>query len=362
QAGVVGGRAVTRPLPADYVQPGEKPLLREGRHPLSIVDELLGILILWGLAIAGILVPIVGFGVPSMATWGWAALAGVTVLAGMAAVARWWRVQTSLYVVTDERVYKAYGRLRFFLLQTTYDKVTDLHVKQSLFGRWWGFGTVTLQTAGTGLSLQGVRDPFGTKQRVEAARRAFLDTLLAEHRPTRRAAGAAGAGATAEATGDHAPFEADDEATYWQGGPTPSSFVGAAIAATFTVLPGIIFLATGAALRGGAMLAVGAGLLFFAAIQAWAAWLRYKYTRFEVRAGGVVVTSGWLTRKRVETTFDKVTDVTTYQDILGRLLNYGRITINTAGSNEAPVVFQGLREADRIKELIDQARRRRRGA
>jgi hypothetical protein len=38
-------------------------------------------------------------------------------------------------------------------------------------------------------------------------------------------------------------------------------------------------------------------------------------------------------------------------------LGYGNITINTAGSNQAPVVFHGLGDPERIKEIIDEARR-----
>jgi uncharacterized membrane protein YdbT with pleckstrin-like domain len=75
-----------------------------------------------------------------------------------------------------------------------------------------------------------------------------------------------------------------------------------------------------------------------------------------------VVTTGWLSRRRVETTFEKVTDVTTYQGLVARLLDYGNITINTAGSNVAPVVFLGVGDPDGVKATIDEARARRRRA
>jgi hypothetical protein len=58
------------------------------------------------------------------------------------------------------------------------------------------------------------------------------------------------------------------------------------------------------------------GLAFFGAMGIIQGWIHYRYTRYEVHPWGVVVTSGWLTRRRVEITYDKVTDVTTYSDTL----------------------------------------------
>ncbi len=314
-----------------------------------MLDALLSLLVLWAVAVAATLLVVRLYEPATMASVGIPLIALLTVLFIGASVAQWWRMQTSRYVVTAERVYKAYGRLRFFLLQTTYDKVTDIHVKQSLFGRIWNFGTVRLQTAGTGLAMDGVRSPLAVKRGVEAARAAFLDQLVSDYRGTQ----------TAE---PRAPPLPTTDAAVWKGSPTPSSLVGSLLGMGATILPAVAFTLAGGVSGESPFLLMGLALFAFAGIQAWGAWIRFRYTRYEVRERGVVVTSGWLTRRRVETTYDKVTDVTTYEDILGRILNYGRITINTAGSNEAPVVFFGLKDNDRVKAIIDEARSRRRAS
>ncbi len=340
-----------KPLPVNYLQPGEKVLHQQGRHPLSVLDALLSLVILWAVAIAAILLVVRLYEPATLASVGAPLMALATVLVIGSSIAQWWRMQTSRYVVTPERVYKAYGRLRFFLLQTTYDKVTDIHVKQSLFGRIWNFGTVRLQTAGAGLAMDGVRDPLAVKQGVEEARTAFLEQLLSEHQ---------GRIVTKARTEHGGPALPVSDEPVWRGAPAPSSLVGSLLGMAATVLPALAFILAGGAIGEAPLLLMGLGLFAFATIQGLGAWIRYRYTRYEVRERGVVVTSGWLTRRRVETTYDKVTDVTTYEDILGRLLNYGRITINTAGSNEAPVVFFGLKDNDRVKAIIDEARARRR--
>lgn len=340
----------------DYLQPGEEPLFVSDRHRLSVVDGVLGILVLWLVAVA-LIIGLFRYLFPDyMDAIGVPLLVLVTVIAAIGLLALYWRYKTTRYVITAGRVYKSYGRLRFYLLQTTYDKVTDMQVHQSLFGRLWGFGTITLQTAGTGLMLDGIPDPLAMKQRIESARTRFLETLVAEQRARRPAAKT-----TDDATEAVAGME--DETTtdpLIRVGPSLASFLGTLASSLFflliigiLVIFGLVGREAGffiPAILFGAMLAFGIVT----------SWIQYRYTRYEVHPWGVVVTSGWLSRRRVETTYDKVTDVSTQQTLIGRVLDYGSIKINTAGSNEAPVVFNGLGDPDRIKALIDETRRKRR--
>lgn len=333
--GVAGPRTV------DYLQPDETPLLQQRRHPFSAVDEWLSLTLVWSVLTA--VVWFVSYRVlpERFLSLGQGVLLVLFVVAASMAVMIHWRRATSLYTITDDRVYKAYGRIRFHLLQTTYDKVTDLHVHQSLFGRMWGYGTVRVQTAGAGLALVGVRDPIESKKRIESTRRAFLDSLV--QRSPRQQAGDDGGGPGPEAR------------SVWTGRPSLASFLGGATVAA------IIFVASLGALVIGLVVEARAvwGALFLFVLSTWMIALRtiqYRYTGFEVTDQGTVLTRGWLSRRRVETTFNKVTDVRVDQDILGRLFGYGTITINTAGSNEAPVVFRGVRSPDEVKAIIDSAR------
>lgn len=348
----------------EWLQPDEEVLLITGRHPLSILDS-----VLWTTIAIGILIAILwGVGLrvlPEAEPYA----VGITVLLVLfwaaSMVALYWRVVTSRYIVTADRVYRAHGRLRFFLLQTTYDKVTDLHVDQSLFGRIWGFGNVTSQTAGVGLPMQGVRDPLAMKRRIERARRAFIERLLSEHglkEAERRAALPRRETETAEGgVPAWVPVEAEEDMVLHRDGPVGFTLVPATLSALAVGGVGVI-MTLGAIDAGepqGIFTFVGPLMLIFAIMTFAQAFIQYRFTRYEVRPWGVVVTSGWLARRRVETTFDKVTDVATYQGVIGRMLDYGNIRINTAGSNTSPVNFNGLARPERVKELIDEARRRR---
>ncbi len=352
-----------RPLDVDYLQPGEKPILVAGRARLSALDGGLGLTVLLGLYLA---------------TWAFARavlpaaagplLVGLLVLGIggylLLLVTTWWRVVTSRYVITPERAYSSHGRWRFRLLQTTYDKVTDLHVRQSLFGRRLGFGDVTVQTAGTGLHMEGVRDPFGVKRRIEEARSAFIAGLVGEHRAVSAETAAATQGPAAlGTTPGWAPAPTStlgrrDTPPLWRGGPTFASVVGGIIPGVVFALFALVAFGAGAALGEPMMLAFGGFMILMGSLTAAGAVIQYRHTRYEVADWGVVVTSGWLSRKRVETTYSKVTDITTQQGILGRIFDFGSITINTAGSNEAPVVFTGLAKPEDVKQIIDAARER----
>lgn len=337
--------AVPRPANVDYLQPDEEVLHQTGRHPLSVVDEIIGATVLVALVVTGLLVWTVGFQPRFLMPVAVPIMAAVGTVYLIFLVTRYWRVKTSLYTITSDRTYRAHGRLRFFLAQTTYDKLTDMHVKQSLFGRIWGFGTVRLETAGTGISLDGVRDPFGYKQTIEQARSDFVQQLVGERPPP------------TTTDGEEEPAIVDEQEEVWVDGPTPASLVGGIVSVVVLVL--FALGGTGVALfsrQEAFFLPVLFGVL--AAFNALGIWVRYRFTRYHVGSRGVVVTSGWLTRRRVETTYQKVTDVTVYQGFLGRLFGFGNITINTAGSSSAPVVFAGVRAPDDVKGLIDETRRR----
>ena len=336
------------PLPVDYLQPDEEPIIRTERHPASVIDEWIGATTAAAVLAAGVLVWTLGFQPRFLHPVGTVLLSLIGATWLLVCFLRFLRMRTSRFVITDERVYKSYGRVRFFLLQTTYDKVTDLHVKQSLWGRIGDFGTIRVETAGTGVVLDGVRDPMAFKQQVESAREAFIQRLVGQHAPAAKKETEETAGSDAKPVGGKA------DTLRWDGRPTLMSLLGNLLG---TLLFAFIaaFGLLGSAVTGDAPW-LPAAVAVVAGLSAWSLWVRYRYTRFEVHERGVVHTSGWLTRRRIEARYEKVTDVTTYQSILGRLFGFGRITVNTAGSNQAPIVFQGVAEPEKVKSIIDEAR------
>lgn len=328
---------MARPRDVDYLQPDEAQTVQVRRHTLSAMDGFLGLGLLFTLGLTGAIVA--ARALPDWSANVWTAFVLVAMVLAWMAVLLHWRRATSLYTVTPERVYLAYGRIRFHLLQTTYDKVTDLHVHQSLFGRIWGYGTVRVQTAGTGLALAGVVNPVAFKQAVEEQRSAFLRSLVKAAKPK--------ADARSEA------FEAPT--SRWTGTPSPQSLLGGMLSAAVLLLASLVLGLMSLFIE--PEIAIGAAVTFVASlITAGVQWITFRYTDYEVTDRGVVVQKGWLSRRRIEATFAKVTDVAVQQDIIPRLLGYGKITINTAGSNEAPVVFAGIADPDAVKARIDEAR------
>lgn len=369
-----------QPHPVNYLQPGEEPILTRRRHPRSIIVGAVTATLVWVAFLAASRWVFHTYLAEDLQPFWWNLAGLATFLWLLNLGTLFYRMRTSRYVVTEERVYRGQGRLRFQLLQTTYDKVTDLHVQQGPFGRLWGYGEVTVMTAGTGLTLQGVPDPFGMKKEIETARTAFLNHLIEEYRlhkvvPKQEAqlaedeaqrevsAGTAGAvvgpGGAGDATSEPEHEQGSKEAV-WRGRPVLVSVVAAAIRGLFLLMVGVAFLLFAMARdESVVMWFIAAAALFIGASTLIGGWVQYRFTRYEVHDWGVVVTSGWLTRRRVEVTFDKVTDVVTYQGFMGRIFNFGNITVNTAGSNQAPVTFAALDDPEEVKDVINETRRQR---
>lgn len=343
-----------QPARPAFLQEGETPLRLEGRHPLSALDAWLGIAFLL-VVVCGGAFSVAAFVDARAVPYSWAVAGVATVLAGAWAVAVWFRVRTSLNVVTEERVYHAHGQLRFFLSQTTYDRVTDLHVHQSFFGRRLGFGTVLVQTAGQGVHLVGVRDPLGAKRAIEEAREAMVRRLVAAHKGKRSPAAASGATRTAGA-GPALAARRLDAPPVWTGAPTMASFLTQILPTALFAVPFAVLSLAGAPLAGPMAFILPGVLVLFLGFMVLNMVIRLRTTRYEVHAWGVAVASGWLGRSRVECRYEKVTDVAVTQGVWGRVFGFGTIRINTAGGMEAPVNFVGVRAPDQVKAIVDRAR------
>jgi len=85
------------------------------------------------------------------------------------------RAWASTYVVTDRGVRAEYRFIVVEISEVPHEKITDIVVQQSLFGRLLGFGTVRVDSAGTsfqGAVLRGVRNPEELKRIISEQRSA----------------------------------------------------------------------------------------------------------------------------------------------------------------------------------------------
>ena len=80
------------------------------------------------------------------------------------------------------------------------------------------------------------------------------------------------------------------------------------------------------------LLVYGLGLVFFL----WA-FVIYKTTEFAVTDKRIITKTGLISRNTIEMFLDKVESLNVEQGILGRILNYGTVTVRGTGSTHEPV-------------------------
>lgn len=81
-----------------------------------------------------------------------------------------------------------------------------------------------------------------------------------------------------------------------------------------------------------------------------AAWVAKATTEMAVTNRRVILKRGWLARRVVELNLQKVENVSVDQGILGRLLDYGTVTV--AGSGGTKEVFEYVRSPLAFKAAI----------
>lgn len=65
-------------------------------------------------------------------------------------------------------------------------------------------------------------------------------------------------------------------------------------------------------------------------------WIAWKTTEMAITNKRVILKSGWITRRTLELNLTKVENVSVEQGIVGRLMNFGTITVvGTGGTRES---------------------------
>jgi uncharacterized membrane protein YdbT with pleckstrin-like domain len=94
---------------------------------------------------------------------------------------------------------------------------------------------------------------------------------------------------------------------------------------------------------------VGPAMAGFGLLAGAAAWLRQSTSEFAVTSSRVIVKTGWLSRKTIEINLARIESVQVEQDLFGRLLNYGAMTVVGTGGTKEPFTLidnpEGFRHA-----------------
>ena len=104
------------------------------------------------------------------------------------------------------------------------------------------------------------------------------------------------------------------------------------------IIVGLLFLFAGTQSTFGAFATKLIGLILFVpgvALTAWAWFLRWT-TEIAVTNKRIIFKSGFIQRHTVEMHMDKVESVDVDQSILGRIFNYGDITVRGTGATLEP--------------------------
>ena len=82
---------------------------------------------------------------------------------------------------------------------------------------------------------------------------------------------------------------------------------------------------------------VGSWLIIVAVYKLLRAWLRVRFTELAVTSQRVVAKFGWIGRRTVELNHNMVESITVYQGLMGRVFNFGTLTIRGTGGGQTPV-------------------------
>jgi uncharacterized membrane protein YdbT with pleckstrin-like domain len=98
----------------------------------------------------------------------------------------------------------------------------------------------------------------------------------------------------------------------------------------------VIVLGIGLVPAASGLLAGGLALLTMGLVWLLAAWVRQASSEFAVTTRRVIIKTGFLSRRTIDLNMSKVESIQVDQDIVGRLLNYGTITVIGTGGTKEP--------------------------
>lgn len=82
------------------------------------------------------------------------------------------QIRSSKYRLTSERLFVTKGLITKQRRELDLYKLKDLHFDQGIMQRLLGIGDVTVETNGERITLSGIKDPEGMKERIRYAAQA----------------------------------------------------------------------------------------------------------------------------------------------------------------------------------------------
>lgn len=97
---------------------------------------------------------------------------------------------------------------------------------------------------------------------------------------------------------------------------------------------------------------LGAVLTMIALFWVLGAWIRYTSSEFAVTDRRVIIKTGFISRKTIETQLTKVEGAQVSQGILGRILGFGEVTVTGTGGTHEP--FKRIRHPMEFRKHVQE--------
>jgi uncharacterized membrane protein YdbT with pleckstrin-like domain len=146
----------------DILQPGEKVLYSTNAHWIFYGPAILA----W---IAVVALLIVGTAIPPLVPLAWAAAAVIAVAAVYFTIRGWFHRLTTETDVTDRRVVHKTGFIKRRTFEIALDKIESVDVEQSILGRIFNYGDVTIMGVGEGRqTISTIASPLAFRSAITA--------------------------------------------------------------------------------------------------------------------------------------------------------------------------------------------------
>lgn len=155
----------------------------------------------------------------------------------------------------------------------------------------------------------------------------------------------------------------DDERIVWESRPHPITMGITVPIAVLVALVGFGVAGWSAADEPGLLTYAGIALVLVGLVVAAVQYVFWRSTRYVITSAELYKKHGVISRDVTQFRIDRVQNTTLQQDAIGRLLEYGDLTVYTAGSGDPELTFERTPRPERASSaLSDQLNEVSRGA
>jgi uncharacterized membrane protein YdbT with pleckstrin-like domain len=150
----------------EILQPGEKVLYSTNAHWIFYLPAIVAWLVALALLIASLTVAVA---IPPLVLFCWAAAAVIAVVALYFTIRGWFHRLTTETDVTDRRVVHKTGFIKRRTFEIALDKIESVDVEQSILGRIFNYGDVTIMGVGEGRqTISTIASPLAFRSAITA--------------------------------------------------------------------------------------------------------------------------------------------------------------------------------------------------